>query len=458
MADDENEASNNESSVRVEGGTNTNEQAAAAAAAAAAAFPFVDGASSDGSSLFSHGDNEETISAVKDDNLYDQAMKQPAKPDDSSSDESLFSHSDDSVSPAAEENGATATTCNPPISIGVTTSTPAKGNCHDDSSDCSLFSHNSETEIQQENDCVSQPMIAEVTDLTASEEQKKPVYKTFEPPPYKHEESDFESSDEESLFSLNDDDEEKSPDRPKNKQLVKQKDHMTSFGSAAIPRKKSIRPAVQSKMPTCNNTPIGAIPRKKSVACPTETSVVANIASTPISRARTGRICSKFATHSPRDSVQFDLARKDSRDSVDYDHVSKKATKHRVSFNVEVKPPKYVSRSLRAMHINHTYLPQSQEEYASPEQPDTSPNQCTSEDEEKGIYFAWQKSPKEKQWNRDFLKIKRYIREHGGNLDVPEGHTLSVWIGRQQRTCKKWLRDSYEMREDISDKDFQTFW
>lgn len=45
-------------------------------------------------------------------------------------------------------------------------------------------------------------------------------------------------------------------------------------------------------------------------------------------------------------------------------------------------------------------------------QPDTA---------EDGIYYVWQKDYKEKLWNREFSKVKKYLREHGNNCDIPDG-------------------------------------
>jgi len=47
---------------------------------------------------------------------------------------------------------------------------------------------------------------------------------------------------------------------------------------------------------------------------------------------------------------------------------------------------------------------------------------------------------KEIQWNKNFLVMEAYIRNHG-TCDVPDGHTLLSWVRQQRNTCRKWIRD-----------------
>ncbi|KAL9189318.1 hypothetical protein ACHAXT_011808 [Thalassiosira profunda] len=55
----------------------------------------------------------------------------------------------------------------------------------------------------------------------------------------------------------------------------------------------------------------------------------------------------------------------------------------------------------------------------------------------------WQKSYKEKEWEKAFAMMRRYMKRTGG-CDVPEGHTLYLWVARQRRMCRKFIRDSVE--------------
>jgi hypothetical protein len=378
-----------------------------------------DDQSSAASSLFSHEEGDQLKASVGDSINVDQNQdaKQPAKEDkDESSVGSLFSSS------SVQLVGTVKPILPPTITINALDSpagVSAVTGFQDDSSCCSLFSN--DREASDGDKCNNQQnqkgMPTALSTPSIEKAPTKPVYLTFDRPSYKaDEESDIESSEDGSVFSLNEhDDVSPSPRMKSNlKQNAKKTstNHQISLGTPAIPRKKSAAPSLP---------PVAA--------------------SVPVKKDRTSRLCDKFARQ-PSQEVEESPASEPKK--------MKKRSKGRVSFAELVKQPKkYVGKSARAMKNAPPQAGNSCADEAS-----TPP---TKLDGEENIYFHWQKSSQEKAWNKEFVKVKKYLKDHGGNNDIPDGHSLSDWIRKQQNICKRWLRKSYELVGDISDKDFQTF-
>ena len=381
--------------------------------------------SSEASSLFSHSDDGQ----LKDDHRINENDPTPreehldTKPpsnnvnnDDSS--ESLFSTSNDSdvkiIATTKPESKCPSST----LLINRMNASPAISaitGCGDDSVCSSLFSHDDDS--AQEKSTGKTDNKQQQIDLTATypshTPQEKPVYLTFDRPPSKPDaESDIDSSDEGSLFSLNERTQQSPPTRraltkPQNAKKVP---HLTSFGTPAIPRKK-----------------IAALTTR-----PADLSV-------PVQTERSSRLCNKFGRqHSQGSPEEIKLKKKTK-------------TRNRVSFAVPVKKRELVGKAARALKI----APIQDEPHDMSAAKTISPKADIAED---GIYFDWQNSYKEKLWSREFLKVKKYLREHGGNNDIPDGHSLFGWIRKQQKMCQKFVRASYDTKQDImSDEDFQSF-
>eukprot|EP00804_Cyclotella_cryptica_P029745 CCRYP_015218-RC/>CCRYP_015218-RC protein AED:0.02 eAED:0.02 QI:476/1/1/1/0.83/0.57/7/1681/1140 len=365
--------------------------------------------SSVASSLFSHSENDHVNSPVNKSINFTTYLetKPPANPEnDESSDEgSLFSRSSQSAAPMAPADAK----ANPPLNFELAapsskseveaTSKYASvdGRCDDSSS--FTFNHRESMLCNDEQLIVSESTASPYPDN--QEIGERPIYETFERPAYKpDDESDFESSDEGSLFSLEEHEDETAPSRClQSGRIPRKKASLTSFGTPIIPRKKT------SSRPVTAITPAFMTPNSSFV---------------------------KPAGQSPHKRVP------------DHDNGVKKKVmpKSRVSFVEDGKRPKCVGRSARALKV-----PRPQEERGC--------NLSSKQEGEENDIFSWQKSYEEKQWNREFSKLRLFIKSHG-HCDVPDGHTLSGWIRRQQRVCQRWLLNSYNPRESISDKEFQT--
>ena len=380
--------------------------------------------SSVASSLFSHSDDDQ----VEGSNLIDEKSrihkgehldtKPPPDVDQDDSSESLFSSSNDSGVQIVATTKPRSSSPPSNFTINKMDASPAVSaitGFQDDSVCSSLFSRDDDSRQETSTDKVNGE--EEQVELAAAgpspKPQEKPVYLTFDRPAYKADvESDIDSSDEGSLFSLNER-EGKSPStqRAQTKlQAAKKVSHLTSFGTPAIPRKKMAALQVQ----------------------PAELSV-------PVQKDRYSRLCNKFQRQHAQDSpAEVEL---------------KKRAKSRgkVSFSLPVKQKKkLVGKAARALKI----APPHDESLGINAARTTSPKVDITED---GTYFDWQKSYRETLWSREFLKVKKYLREHG-NIDIPDGHSLFNWIRKQQKLCQKWVRISNDSIGDgISDEDFQSF-
>ena len=308
--------------------------------------------SSSASSLFSHSDDEKNNNDTNQDDVKPAASTQKGEEEESSVG-SLFSSSDDEVQDVATTNPKPAS---PPSTIALNV-------------DRAGFQDNSNRLCG---------------DGGGASDTPQPVYPTFEPPIQKEDPESDESSDEGSLFSLNEREEDEKKGKVK-KQQVRKTAHQNSFGSPVIPRKKS---AVSSAQ------------RAKS-AIPTN-----------------------------QERISHEFARQPSK-SLHPDHeVKNKANlKSRVTFDLPIKPAKkYLGKAAKALKkvvdesgtngksiscfrdgkaTSHRVIKTAPEN-----QPDTAEN---------GIYYVWQKDYKEKLWNREFSKVKKYLREHGNNCDIPDG-------------------------------------
>jgi hypothetical protein len=324
------------------------------------------------SSLFSHSEDELVISPANEIINFDSYVEAypPAKPEpyESSDEGSLFSRSSGNPAPMT----AAGTKANAPSTVELASSSSKNDvemnippifagvdGCRDDSSSCSLFSQSdielSDHETMTCNNTqivVSESIVA--PSLDNHETLDRPVYETFERPTYKpDDESDFESSDEGSLFSLEEHEDETPTSRHlQNRHIPRKKAFLTSFGSPTIPRKKSASRPVETSAPV-NKTP--------------------------------NRPFLKLARQSARERA------------LNYDHGVKERVKStsRVSF-VEDKP-KCVGRSARAMKV-----PRPQDELSS----EIGDNSSKKSESGENNMYSWQQSYKEKQWNREFSKLR----------------------------------------------------
>lgn len=371
--------------------------------------PKSDSVSTD-SSLFGHDEDEEAkkedmgTDLTSDPNFNSKA----SKPQDDS-DSSLFSSSGESVKVVATVKPNIPNS--PPSSVVINKANPSPSvlgvdRCQDDS-DCSLFSHEDEQD-QEETLSVRMVDAGAAASLNQDKTTPKPVYLTFDRPKYNPDESE-ESSDDGSLFSLNE-----------------RKGSASSTPSITKTAKNGTQEAK-------SNEQLASIPRKKSPK--------------PKSRhAQSSALIKKGAPSAYSPCHKFN--RQQSGESHSGQPQSPEVKKKGVSFAATVKQTKkFVGKAARALEI------------APP--PDafgivankTSPTK--SDTEEEGIYYGWQKSAKEKAWNKQFVRVKKYLREHGNN-DVPEGHSLSPWIRIQQRQCQKWIANFFNGVEGHG-KEFQTF-
>lgn len=331
--------------------------------------------SSVASSLFSHSENELVSSPVNEIINVDSYLETtpPANPEryESSDVGSLFSRSSGSpepITPARTKAHAPSTvepvssSSKNDVEMNIPPMLAGVDGCCDDSSSCSLFSQ-SDTELSNHETMICNKkhmIVSESTDAPSLDNQEtldRPVYETFERPTYKpDDESDSESSDEGSLFSLEEHEHETPTSRHlQNVHIPRKKAFSTLFGSPTIPRKKSASRPVESSAPP-NKTP--------------------------------NRPFLKLARQSPRERA------------LNHDHKVKEKVKSTstVSFVEVGEKPKCVGRSARAMKVS---LPQ--DELMCSEIGDSSSKK--GESRETNMY-SWQQSSKEKLWNREFSKLR----------------------------------------------------
>lgn len=323
-----------------------------------------DESSSSASSLFSHSDDEKINTDTNQEVVEPAANPQKGE---KSSEESLFSSSSDEVEDVATTNLNTS----PPSTITLNIDrTGSRDNSN------GLFDNGGGA---------IGTAASEMTSISIStSDTPQPVYPTFEPPIQKEDPESDESSDEGSLFSLNEREEEK---RKAMKQRVGRTAHHNSFGSPVIPRKKSAVSSAQkakSTIPTNRDRMSDGFTRRPSTALRLDHEVNNN---------------AKL-----KSTVTFDLPVKPAKK---YVGKAAKALKKAPDIDESGTNGKSISCFRDGKATSHRVIKTAPEK-----QPDTS---------EDGIYYSWQKEYKEKMWSREFLKVKKYLREHGNNCDIPDG-------------------------------------
>ena len=379
--------------------------------AASAASPADDGSTS--ASLFSSCDDEQAKEPA------DPNINHGAEPENDDSSSDLFSSSSESVKVIAITKPTVPTTPPNNIAVNKTDVSPAISGvtfgCHDGESDDSLFSHDDDDDAPPEELNGHDPKVAVTKTAAVEKTPPKPAYLTFDRPTCKPDvELDDESSDEGSLFSLN--------------------EHKDEKPSAKIGKKGGdVKSTAQAGS--------FAIPRKKSLKLP----IAPAMASIAVKQDRSSRLSHKFTRQLSQDLHPDDVIHP-------VDSIRKKSIPNKgVSFATTVKQrKKFVGKSSRALQT----APFPEEDFGTDRSMlKSTPTKIKDQD---GIYFDWQKSPKERLWNKEFVRVKNYIREHG-NCDTPDGHSLSAWIRKQQKMGRLLARNAFDWGIAVRGDDFQTF-
>lgn len=67
---------------------------------------------------------------------------------------------------------------------------------------------------------------------------------------------------------------------------------------------------------------------------------------------------------------------------------------------------------------------------------------------------GWRASLKEKQWQKGFGILEKYMQKHK-SCDVPHGHSLSSWIQKQRKECRIFVRDANDEQGEPSEGQLQ---